>query len=207
MARDDLNRFIEAPVLIEFNNMVRELGNFDFDQRDPNVLDIVKTHCDEYRKLCKDYGVIPSWEGIALALGITRQKCTQWLNGTVQWAKDTGVTEYLQKEWAWINNILVTSMQQGRIDKITGIFIAKNNFLYTNEDPEQRKTEVNVHLSMAELVEGAKNLVLTGGKQTLIEGQNTPDFKLEGNRLMDKSPEHKTRKKRAKQASNEEVKK
>ena len=204
MARDEMNRFIEAPVLLEFNNMVRELGDFKIDQRDPNVLDIVKTHCEEYRKLCSEYGILPSWEGIALALGITRQKCTQWLNGTTQWAKDAGVTEYLQKEWSWINNILVTSMQQGRIDKITGIFLAKNNFLYTNEDPKENKTQVNVHLSMAELVEGAKNLVLTGGTQTLIDAQNSGDFRLESNRLMDKSPEHKTRKKPRKQAPNNE---
>ena len=153
--------FAERKDIIEFNNFVRELGKFPLDKKDPNILDIVKSHCDEYRKLCADYNMTPSWEGIALALGKTRQTLTQWRDGNIQWVKDKGITEYLQTEWAWINSVLITSMQDGRVDKISGIFIARNNFGYVNEDQPTKKQEINVNLSMEQLIEGAKNLKAT----------------------------------------------
>ncbi len=152
------SNYAERKDILEFNNFVRELGKFPLDRKDPNVLDVVKAHCDEYRKLCSDYEMTPTWEGIALALGKSRHALTQWRDGQVQWVKDKGITEYLQTEWAWINSILISSMQDGRVDKITGIFIARNNFGYVNDDVPTKRQEINVNLSMEQLIEGAKNL-------------------------------------------------
>ena len=152
------SNYAERKEILEFNNFVRELGKFPIDRKDPNVLDVVKTHCDEYRKLCSDYEMTPTWEGIALALGKTRQALTQWRDGQVQWVKEKGITEYLQTEWSWVNSILISSMQDGRVDKITGIFVARNNFGYVNDDVPTKRQEINVNLSMEQLIEGAKNL-------------------------------------------------
>lgn len=169
------SNYAERKEILEFNNFVRELGKFPLDRKDPNVLDVVKAHCDEYRKLCLDYEMTPTWEGIALALGKSRHALTQWRDGQVQWVKEKGITDYLQTEWAWINSILISSMQDGRVDKITGIFIARNNFGYVNEDQPQKKQEINVTLSMEQLIEGAKNLkaVETKPEQMLVQrGKN-----------------------------------
>jgi len=189
------NNFAERDKIIEFNNFVRELGNFPIDKKDPNVLDVVKTHCDEYRKLCTEYEITPTWEGLALALGKTRQMITQWRDGSVQWAKDVGITEVLQREWSWINSVLVSSMTDGRVDKITGIFLARNNFGYMNEDQPLKKTEINVKLSMEQLIEGAKNLkaVATQPEKLLTKKEKTSS-KLPLSGLHEKEPSRKPKK-------------
>ena len=188
------NNFAERDKIIEFNNFVRELGNFPIDKKDPNVADLVQTHCDEYRKLCTEYEITPTWEGLALALGKTRHIITQWRDGSIQWAKDAGVTEVLQKEWSWINSILVSSMTDGRVDKITGIFLARNNFGYMNEDQPMKKTEINVKLSMEQLIEGAKNLkaVSTEPEKKLVKQQDNNKLPLSG--LREKEPSRKPKK-------------
>ena len=189
------NNFAERDKIIEFNNFVRELGNYPIDKKDPNVLDVVKTHCDEYRKLCTEYEITPTWEGLALALGKTRQMITQWRDGSIQWAKDVGITEVLQKEWSWINSVLVSSMTDGRVDKITGIFLARNNFGYMNEDQPLKKTEINVKLSMEQLIEGAKNLkaVATQPEKLLTKKERQND-KLPLSGLNEKEPSRKPKK-------------
>lgn len=199
MASKD-NGYIEKPHIIEFNNMVRELGQFQISKEDPNALDLVKAHCDEYRKLCTAYGITPTWEGLCLALGKNRYVVTQWREGAIQWAKDAGITEYLQGEFAWLNSVLVTSMIDGRTDKITGIFYARNNYGYLNEDQAPKKTEVNVHLSMEQLIEGAKNLQLeTDAEKRLLPIGDKKTMRLKNQGMLEKEPEHKTRKPKAQQ--------
>lgn len=186
------NNFTDKGDIIRFNNEVRMLGNFKFDRKDPNVLDIIKAHCDEYRNLCMEYEITPTWEGLSLALGKSRHTVTQWRDGTVQWAQEAGVTEYLQGEWAWLNSILVSSMVDGRVDRITGIFYARNNYGYKNEDVEVKRTEVNVNLSMEQLIEGAKNLQIA-----------TQDKKVTHPGLLEKSPSRKPKKATAPQLNEE----
>lgn len=191
---------VDKKTILEFNNMVRELGNFPFDRHDPNVLDVVKTHCDEYRKLCLEYGVTPTWEGISLALGKPRHTVTQWRDGATIWAKEKGVTEYLQAEWAWLNSILTTSMIDGSVDRVTGIFYARNNYGYTNDDVETKKTEVSVHLSMQELIDGAKNLQLAQQTAPAIEQK---DKKVVYTQFREKEPARKKKKPSALQMGEE----
>lgn len=189
------NNFAERDKIIEFNNFVRELGNYPIDKKDPNVLDVVKTHCDEYRKLCTEYEITPTWEGLALALGKTRQMITQWRDGSIQWAKDVGITEVLQREWSWINSVLVSSMTDGRVDKITGIFLARNNFGYINEDQPLKKTEINVKLSMEQLIEGAKNLKAVATQpEKLLTKKERENSKLPLSGLSEKEPSRKPKK-------------
>ena len=89
-------------------------------------------------------------------------------------------------------------MIDGDVDKITGIFFARNNFGYLNEDIEPKKTEVNVHLSMQELIDGAKNLTMASPKQ-IAEDKSVPLA-----HLREQEPAHRKKRKTA-PSLNEEI--
>lgn len=143
--------------MLKFNIEVMELGMSKINKDDPNALDIVQLRCAEYYQICAKYEQKPSWEGLALALGVSRVTLCHWRDGQTKWAR-RGVTEFIQQQWSFLNAYFVSSMMEGKIDKVVGIFLGKNNFDYKNEDPQPVNINLQVAMSPEQLIEEAKNL-------------------------------------------------
>ncbi len=156
--------------IIQANREVRQIGRTPIERHDPNPLKLAEVRTEAYYNICERYAQKPTWEGLALAFGIDRHMLTKWKEHQVNWVSDCGIAEFLGKEWTFMNAVHVAAMESGTMDKITGIFLARNNFNYINEDPKQPRTEINVHFTADQLIEEAKNLqIVDTQKQKIID--------------------------------------
>lgn len=147
---------------LAFAMEVRELGSVPISSKDPNALDLVKSRTDEYYMICQKYGETPTMEGLTLALGLkSRITLYHWKDGYTEWTKKNGITDYIEQQYAFLNEVHVQNMLNGNTDRITGIFLSKNNYDYKNEDPEPVQHQINVKLSIDELIEESKNLLIS----------------------------------------------
>lgn len=156
--------------IIQANREVRQIGRTQIERHDKNPLAIAELRTEAYYNICEKYGQKPTWEGLALAFGINRHLLSKWREHQVTWVSDCGIADFLQQEWSFLNSVHVSAMEAGTMDKITGIFLARNNFNYLNEDAKPRQTEVTVHFTADQLIEEAKNLqIVDTQKQKVID--------------------------------------
>lgn len=101
----------------------------DIDTDDP---DQVINRIAQYQQFCIDNDVKPDLSGMALALGVTRKTLWCWENG-VDSNKPQSVRNALKKGRAINENILVTMMQNGKINPIPALFLLKNNHDYRDQ--------------------------------------------------------------------------
>lgn len=150
--------------IIRANTEIKAIGEqpIEIYRDDPNILDLCKTRIADYNQICENYDIKPTVEGLALALGTDRKTLIAWYQKECIWVNETHLQEIISQEWQFINACHVTGMEEGTIDKVVGIFVGKNNFGYSNEDPEPKKQEININLSAAQLIEEAQNLKLRG---------------------------------------------
>ena len=150
--------------IIQMNKELKEIGELPIEsfRDDPNLRELMLLRINEFHDICEKYDINPTLEGLALALGTDRKTLTGWYQKEAIWVTEANVHDIIAQEWQFLNACHVTGMQEGRIDKIVGIFYGKNNFGYTNEDPEPRKQEININLSASQLIEEAKNLRIKG---------------------------------------------
>lgn len=151
-------------IIIQANTRIKEIGDSPIElyRDDPNVLDLAVTRIADYHQICEEFDIKPTIEGLALAFGTDRKTLTAWYQKEVIWVNETHVQEVLAQEWQFINACHITGMEEGTIDKVVGIFVGKNNFGYTNEDPEPKRQDININISAAQLIEEAKNLQIKG---------------------------------------------
>ncbi len=144
--------------LVDFTLAVRELGEFKISNKCDDALDLVKCRTNEYWRLCRDYGQIPTLEGMASALGISRMTFISWRDGNTQWTKDNGIMEYLQSESAGLATAMVGGMNNGSIMPVAGVAQMNNNHGFTTEHKTTHEHRLEVSADVKELLEEAKNM-------------------------------------------------
>lgn len=90
----------------------------------------VEERVKQYFTIVAKNDMKPSVEGLALALGVGRQRV--WEMRTKE-SKGREVADIIKKATDFINNLMADYMQNGKINPVSGIFLMKNNFGYTDK--------------------------------------------------------------------------
>lgn len=90
----------------------------------------VKDRTAEYFKLCDSAGLRPTRSGYALALGCTTTKIDWIVNNKSM--VDTKTAEIVKDAMQVLEMVWETCMIEGKINPVSGIFIAKNQFGYVD---------------------------------------------------------------------------
>lgn len=107
---------------------------------DISKVDEVNKRIEEYFSICAKDDMKPSVAGLALAMGIDRTYL--WDIRTGRRGKSPEIADLLKKAMQILDLQMVDYMQNGKINPVSGIFLMKNNFGYTDEQklvvqPEQ----------------------------------------------------------------------
>lgn len=86
----------------------------------------------QYHQYCIDNDIKPDMSGMALAIGVSRKTLWAWENGHES-DKPQAVRNAIKKGREINENILVTMMQNGRINPIPALFLLKNNHGYKDQ--------------------------------------------------------------------------
>lgn len=100
----------------------------------------------EYFQICAQDDMKPSVAGLALAIGADRRRLWEWAK-----TENSDRSEAIKKAYRILDLQMVDYMQNGKINPVSGIFLMKNNFGYTDQQEvvvtpnnplgEQRTTE------------------------------------------------------------------
>lgn len=102
-------------------------------------IDEVNQRLDDYFMLMGDRDVKPTVSGMAMALGVSRQSLWAIVNNTAMGGRGnlpnlpSDVTDSIKKAYAMMELMWEEYMVHGKINPVTGIFLAKNNFGYQDK--------------------------------------------------------------------------
>lgn len=115
--------------MMSFVNVIGSLPEIDVSK----PMEVSK-RCDEYFELCEQYDMKPAVSGLAMSLGVDRRTLWAWVTGQLRVSNQDIIKKaYRKLEFMWENY-----MNSGKINPVSGIFLAKNNFDY------QDKTEIKL---------------------------------------------------------------
>lgn len=97
---------------------------------DLNDINAVEERIDWYFEHCFNNDMKPTVSGFCNALKINRSTLMQWRNGTFR--ADTHQAVILAK-YALMEELWENYMQNGKINPVSGIFLGKNNYGYTDK--------------------------------------------------------------------------
>lgn len=98
--------------------------------------DELQERVDWYFEFCVHNGIRPGYESLALACGCNRRTLWNWETKKV--LTDTRRSEIIGEAKQKLATFHESMMLSGRINPVSGIFIAKNNYGYTD------KTEIEI---------------------------------------------------------------
>lgn len=105
----------------------------------------------KYFNICIENGIKPTQEGMASALKISPFTLRNWLQGGGNKTKE--VREVLNWIQSTLQMMTIQNMIDGNLNPISGIFISKNNFGYTNDEKvivekvQEEKPDIDAILS------------------------------------------------------------
>lgn len=144
-----------------FQRTVQSIGQaFHITQKTEDALTEVKCRTEAYYDVCEEYDHKPTLEGLALAIGVSYQTLRLWKDGLIVWVKQNGISQYLEEQYAFLQSYHITAMEEGTMDKYIGMFLARNNYGYKNEDQQTITHNININMSREELIAEANNLKL-----------------------------------------------
>ena len=88
----------------------------------------LQKRCFEYLAICMRNNMKPSLAGLALTLNIQRTTLISYITGASQIPKDNEAV--LRRFNGFLNALLEDYIQNGKMNPVSAIFIAKNNFGY-----------------------------------------------------------------------------
>ena len=91
----------------------------------------VRQRINEYFNICAEDDMKPSVAGLALALDVERSYLWMLREGVK--GKNPDVVNLLKKAVQILDNQMVDYMQNGKINPVSGIFLMKNSFGYTDK--------------------------------------------------------------------------
>lgn len=113
----------------------------------------------EYFMLCNQDNMKPTAAGYALALGVSRAKLIDYVQGKTALPKDNKAT--LEKYYSVLNALIEDYMSGGKINPVSGIFMMKNSFGYRDQQEivtiDNKETE-----STPEALIEESNLMMSG---------------------------------------------
>ena len=101
-----LELFKKRPDRVEFDN-----------------LEAVRARAEEYISFCADNAMLPSLQGLAAHLGVSRIAVYKYLNGH----SDTPTAQYLVRLRAFFTDCRITATDKGASHPVTTIFLLKNS--------------------------------------------------------------------------------
>lgn len=136
--------------MTKYLNLNQELYNLpDIDLRNP---DDVLNRLNEYFNIYAKYDTKPTVAGMAMALGTTRQRLHSIATGGTSGGNNykenlpRAVTYCVKKAYILLENLHENYMMDGKVNPVTGIFMAKNHYGYVDKTehvvtPNQRSEE------------------------------------------------------------------
>lgn len=121
----------------------------------------LQKRCFEYLEICLRNDMKPSLAGLALALNVSRQTLINYITGASQITKENEAV--LRKFSTFLNALLEDYIQNGKMNPVSAIFIAKNNFGYKDAQ-EYIVNNATQEASPESLIEEA-NLLLGEDKE------------------------------------------
>lgn len=100
---------------------------------------------------CMKADMKPTMSGLAMALGIESRSLRRWASGEQPFSSSTSIkkaTEFLENLWE-------NYMLNGKVNPVTGIFIAKNQFGYKDRSESVVSLEASAEHTPEELTEQA----------------------------------------------------
>lgn len=130
----------------------------EMDEIDTDSYKEVWNRVKEYLKICCKYDTRPSLPGLALSLGVTREVLMGWLDGTIR--KPREVRRVLEKAVMILNVVLEDNLQNNKINTVSGIYLSKANFGYTDtaKPKEDKREPLGERMSDEELYSRFENL-------------------------------------------------
>ena len=135
---NDMHNEIDKPFqlpegLKNTDNVNFTLHNLDLVALPPiNVMlcsaESLEKRCFEYLNICMRNDMKPSLAGLALTLGVARTTLMNYITGNTPIPKDNEAV--LRKFNGFLNALLEDYIQNGKINPVSSIFLAKNNFGY-----------------------------------------------------------------------------
>lgn len=110
--------------------LTHALAGFDLPSIDTSDIEQVKERCEWYFQRCIDDDIRPTVAGLSNALGITRQTFHRWCVGA---ERGKTHTVYAQRIRNIMEEMMEDYMLNGKINPVSGIFLMKNNFGYTDK--------------------------------------------------------------------------
>lgn len=102
---------------------------------------------DWYFTFCAQNGVRPGVEGLALACGVDRRTLWDWQVGNSRVGSRAGAI--IKEAKQILATFHETLMLTGKINPVTGIFLAKNNFGYTDKQEFEVKTSSSLGATLS----------------------------------------------------------
>ncbi len=99
---------------------------------DTSNVEQVNNRLNEYFALCIANDMRPNVPSMALSLGIDRRTLWRWANGEGK-GKNFDIRDAIKRAYALLNVLIEEYMQTGKINPVSGIFLMKNNFGYTDK--------------------------------------------------------------------------
>lgn len=88
----------------------------------------LKQRVFEYFQICATDDMKPSVAGLALAVGTDRRRLWEWAN-----TEKSDRTDIIKKAYQMLDLQMTDYMQNGKINPVSGIFLMKNHFGYTDK--------------------------------------------------------------------------
>jgi hypothetical protein len=96
-----------------------------FDTKD---IPLLQERIETYFTICAEDDQKPSVAGLALAVGVDRKTIWQWSQ-----TENSDRSNTIKRAYQILNLMMEGYMQNGKINPVSGIFLMKNNFGYTDK--------------------------------------------------------------------------
>lgn len=123
--------------ITKYLNLNTEIFNLpDIDLRN---LDDVSNRLNEYFNIYAKYDTKPTVAGMAIALGMSRQTLYSIVNGIDGGGSGyknnlpRAVSDTIKKAYVLLENLHENYMMDGKVNPVTGIFMAKNHYGYVDK--------------------------------------------------------------------------
>lgn len=127
----------------------------------------IEERCLDYFNMCSADDIRPSIAGFALAIGISRSTLLSYIRGETKCPLDVKCT--LDRFYGALNAMIEDYMQSGVINPVSGIFLMKNNFNYSDTQNFVVNNKQEVAISEDKLIEEAGLLTASTPKLANIE--------------------------------------
>ena len=120
----------------------------------------LQKRCFDYTEICLRNDMKPSLAGLALTLNVSRQTLMKYITGDSQIPYENEAV--LRKYNGLLNALMEDYMQNGKINPVTAIFLAKNNYGYKDAQEYIVNNNASAEETPEALIEEA-NLLLGEG--------------------------------------------